>query len=65
MTVILKPEPQQTIFKQAKFIGEEIEEQFTNPLSWQVKAVNSGIRASLRYGKFSLNRRQEFMINFQ
>ena len=50
MTVLLRPEPTQVHFKHAKFIGEEIDERFTNPMSWHVKAVNSGIKSTLRYG---------------
>lgn len=51
MTVLLKPDPDQVVFKHATFRGEEVDDRFTNPISWYAKAVNSGIKTALRYGE--------------
>lgn len=51
MTVVLEPDPHQPVFKHAKFCGEEVDERFNDPALWHSRAVNSGIRAAVRYGK--------------
>lgn len=51
MTVVLTPNSIQKRFSAAAFKGEEINDCFNNPGSWQVKAVNSGIKTALSYGR--------------